>query len=42
MVNHVQVLQMAREGQHFYVEEEVFGMAIVSKEYMAFHWLSPC
>ena len=32
---------MAREGEHFYREEKELGRAVVNKESMAFHWLSP-
>ena len=33
---------MEREGEHFCTGEKEVGRAIVNKESMAFHWLSPC
>ena len=35
-------LPMAREGERFYRGEKEVGRAIINKESMAFHWLSPC
>ena len=31
-----------KEGEHFYTGEKKVGKAMVNKESMAFHWLSPC
>ena len=32
----------AREGEHFHRDEKEVGRVLVNKEFMAFHWLSPC
>ena len=40
MVSHVQV--PAQQVKNTFRGEKEVGRAIVNKEFMAFHWLSPC
>ena len=42
MASHMQVPCAVRKGESYYRGEKEVGRAIVDKESVAFHWLSPC